>query len=429
MDLLPATRAGIERIQLNKLRMLLRELAGPNPFWTSRLEAAGLTDGISSLDDFRRLPLTTKQELVDDQNAHPPYGTNLTVPLSRYVRLHQTSGTTGRPMRWLDTADSWDWFMRCWSQIYAAVGMGPEEVVAFPFSFGPFIGFWAAFDAAVRRGYRCLPLGGLSTETRLDVILENRATTVCCTPTYALRMTEAAAMRGIDLRASAVRRFIFAGEPGAALAPIRKTIDDAWGARVFDHWGMTDVGSLGIEDECEPQVLRILESECIAEVIDPENQAPVAPGELGELIITNLGRIGQPVLRYRTGDLVRSAVDPAPDGSALLRLPGGILGRSDDMVVIRGNNVFPSSIDALLRELPEIVEYRATVRTVRAMPHLSLEVEPRADAGSDLQQRVERRLKDRLGFHIEVQIAAPETLPRFEMKARRFVRVTESGDP
>ncbi len=170
------------------------------PSGLARLQAAGVGPEISSLADFRRLPFTTKQELVDDQNTHAPYGTNLTFPLPQYIRLHQTSGTTGRPMRWLDTQDSWDWFMRCWSQIYTAAGVERDAVVAFPFSFGPFIGFWAAFDGAVRRGYRSLPLGGLATETRLDVIVENRATVVCCTPTYALRMTDVAEQRGMDLR-------------------------------------------------------------------------------------------------------------------------------------------------------------------------------------------------------------------------------------
>ena len=186
---------------------------------------------------------------------------------------------------------------------------------------------------------------------------------------------------------------------------------------------MTDIGSLGIEAEVEPAVLRILESECLAEIVDPETGEPVAAGELGELIITNLGRHGQPVLRYRTGDLVRAATTPAPDGSEILRLPGGILGRTDDMVVIRGNNVFPSSIDAVIRTLPEVVEYRATVKTVRAMPHLVIEVEPRpGDDSAVLPKRVERLFKERLGFQTEVLLAAVGALPRFEMKGRRFHR-------
>jgi len=424
MDSLPASRTAIERVQLNKLRMLLRALWQRNPFWTARLQAAGVTPEITSLADFRRLPFTTKQELVDDQNTHAPYGTNLTFPLPQYVRLHQTSGTTGRPMRWLDTQDSWDWFMRCWSQIYTAAGVERDAVVAFPFSFGPFIGFWAAFDGAVRRGYRCLPLGGLATETRLDVIVENRATVVCCTPTYALRMTDVAEQRGMDLRKASVRRFIFAGEPGACLEPIRERIRDVWGARVFDHWGMTDIGSLGIEHESEPGVLRILESECIGEIVHPETGEPVPAGELGELVITNLGRHGQPVLRYRTGDLVRAATTPAPGGAETLRLPGGILGRTDDMVVIRGNNVFPSSIDAVMRSIPDVIEYRATVKTVRAMPHLVLEVEPRTEeVAAALTHVVQRAFRERLGFQTEVALAEMNSLPRFELKARRFHRV------
>jgi phenylacetate-CoA ligase len=420
-------RAAIQQRQLERVRLLLDEVAAHNPFWRAKLQAAGYRPGsIATLDDFRRLPLTSKSELVADQNAHPPYGTNLTYPLTRYCRLHQTSGTTGKPMRWLDTPESWDWLMGCWAQIYRIVGLRAHDVLAFPFSFGPFIGFWAAFDGAARLGNLCLPMGGMSSEARLQMIADLNATIVCCTPTYALRLVEVAESIGMDLAATKVKKLIVAGEPGGNIPEVRRRIEEGWGARLFDHWGMTDITSLGIEPEANPGGLLILETECIAEIIDPESGAPVAPGELGELIITNLGRWGMPVIRYRTGDLVRAATEPCKSGLELLRLEGGILSRADDMVTIRGNNVFPSSIEAIVRQFPEVVEYRIIIERVRAMQHLRLEIEPAtaldATALGELMTRMGRTMKDRLNFQAEIESVECGSLPRFEGKARRVVR-------
>ncbi|QDU37936.1 Phenylacetate-coenzyme A ligase [Maioricimonas rarisocia] len=428
------SRDEIERSQLERLQRLLGEVHARNPFWQQKLGQAGITPGdIRSLDDLRKLPFLTKQELVDDQNANPPYGTNLTYPPSGYSRLHQTSGTTGRPMRWLDTSDSWDWFMKCWAQIYRIVGLREDDVLAFPFSFGPFIGFWAAFDGACRLGRLSLPMGGLTSEARLRMMLELNATFVCCTPTYAMRLVEIAAGKNIDLASSAVRGLVVAGEPGGNVPSVRRRIEEGWGARVFDHWGMTDIGSLGIEPHDAPGGLSILETECIAEIVDPDTGEPVEPGTLGELIITNLGRWGHPVIRYRTGDLVRAAAE-CPSGRSLLRLDGGIQGRADDMVTIRGNNVFPSSVEAILREFDAVAEYRIIVESQRSMHQLRLEIEPvpavaeHADEQDRLLKTVAAAIKDRLNFHPAIEAVPVESLPRFELKGRRFVRRDGNAD-
>lgn len=422
------SRDAIEARQLAALQAMLREVRRRNSFWRAKFAAAAFDpDAVAGLDDFRRLPLTTKHELVHDQNEHPPYGTNLTYPLTDYSRLHQTSGTTGKPMRWLDTPASWDWLMNCWAQIYRIVGLRDNDVLAFPFSFGPFIGFWAAFDGAVRLGNLCLPMGGMSSEARLQMIRELNATVVCCTPTYALRLVEVAEAAGINLAESKVRMLIVAGEPGGNIPSVRERIESGWGARLFDHWGMTDITSLGIEPANAPGGLMILETECIAEIINPDTGEPTPRGELGELIITNLGRWGMPVIRYRTGDLVRAATERCRSGLNLLRLEGGILGRVDDMVTIRGNNVFPSSIEAIIREFAEVVEYRIIIERVRAMQHLRLEIEPAADVEAAdgctaLLVRIGRSIKDRLNFQAEITAVPCGSLPRFEMKARRLIR-------
>lgn len=423
------SREAITARQTERLQHLLAEIAKTNPFWRSRLTQSSLSmSDLRNVEDLSKLPLLTKQELVDDQNAHPPFGTNLTFPLNGYARLHQTSGTTGKPMRWLDTTESWSWFMDCWEQIYRIAEIRNDDIFAFPFSFGPFIGFWGAFEGAQRIGNLSLTMGGMTSEARLRMMLEMNATVVCCTPTYAMRLIDVAEAAGIQLNESAIRLLIVAGEPGGAIPAIRTRIEEGFGARVLDHWGMTDIGALGIEPFNAPGGLLILETECIAEILNPQTSEPVSPGELGELVITNLGRIGQPVIRYRTGDLVRAATTPCPSGLNLLRLEGGILGRVDDMVTIRGNNVFPSSLDAILREIPEIVEYRITVETQRSMPHMKIEIEPvvnsdgEANSAERIVQQVRQAIKDRLNFQAEVIPVAVDSLPRFELKGRRFHR-------
>lgn len=413
--------------QSNRLAELLQQIVPSNPFWTAKFKEAGVDVGsVCGLDDLRKLPTCNKAEIVSDHADNQPYGSNLTFPMSAYSRLHQTSGTTGNPLRCLDTPESWDWFMECWAQIYRLIGLRPEDRCFFPFSFGPFIGFWAAFEGACRLGNLCIPGGGMSTSTRLRVIEANQATVLACTPTYAMRMAEVASEEGMDISNGPVRAIVVAGEPGGSIPTIRDRIEQAWGARVFDHWGMTEIGSLAVECEARPRELLMLEAECIAEIVDPQTLEPVEPGAEGELLITNLGRVGFPLIRYRTGDLVRACTDSTDTGLDLLRLDGGILGRADDMFTIRGNNVFPSSIDAVMREFDDLAEYRIELVTERAMGQVRLSVEPRGDLTSaavdELTKQVRQRIKDRLNFHAEVVAVEVNSLPRFELKGRRFIR-------
>ena len=425
------SRSEILDRQETRLRQMLAEIVPANPFWGRRFSAAGIEAGdIRSLADLARLPFTTKAELVADQREQPPYGTNLTYPLTACLRLHQTSGTTGSPLRWLDTPASWDWILGCWQQIYRMAGVRPDDRLCFPFSFGPFLGFWAAFDGAQRLGNLCLAAGGMSSQARLQLIFDNAVTVVCCTPTYALRLAEAAAESGLDLAAGPVRSLIVAGEPGGCLPAMRRGIETAWGARVFDHWGMTEIGPLASECVEDPGNLCVLETECIAEIIDPVSLQPVPAGTSGELVLTNLGRWGSPLLRYRTGDVVQAATGAATGGYQLLRLEGGIRGRCDDMLTIRGNNFYPSALEELIRQFSAVAEYRIEVRTRKAMHEVRIEVEPTPEAdrlaqSAELAAQIAHLVKDRLNFHAEVRAVACGSLPRFEMKGRRTVRVIE----
>lgn len=356
-------------------------------------------------------PFTTKAELVADQAERPPYGTVLTRPLNDYVRLHQTSGTTtGRPLVWLDTADSWDWLLGRWDSIFAHAGVGPGDRLFFAFSFGPFLGFWTAF-AAAGRSMLCLTGGGMTSPARLKHLLDHRVTVVLCTPTYALHLAEVARRDGFDLPGSSVRKLIVAGEPGGLIPATRARIEAGWGARVHDHYGLTEVGPVAVEPEGDPYAMRLLDG-YLAEVIDPATAEPIADGEPGELVLTNLGRLGSPLVRYRTGDIVRKSGD---------RLVGGILARADDMFHLRGNNVYPSAIEAIVRRFEDVAEYRIEVDATGTLARLTITVEPAADADPDaVAGRIEQAVRDELLFRPTVVSVTPGSLPRPEMKARRF---------
>lgn len=402
---------------------MLAEILPRNRFWSRRFQEAGLwPDEIATLDDLRRFPFLTKDDLAVDQSVSPPYGSNLTYAVPSYTRLHQTSGTTGHPLRWLDSRESWNWMLGNWEQMYLLMGLRPEDRLFFAFSFGPFLGFWTGFEAAQRLGNFCLTAGGLSSEARLNLLLDNQATVVCCTPTYALRLAEVAAQLGIDLKSSPVRALIVAGEGGGNIPATRARLESAWGARVFDHWGMTEIGPLAMEAVSDPGSLYVLETECIAEIVDSESGDPVATGQEGELVVTNLGRLGSPLIRYRTGDRVRAS--SSGKFGDLLRLDGGILGRVDDMVTIRGNNIYPAALEDVIRRVPGVVEYRIEVRSIREMQHLKIDVEP--DAANENPQQVAaavgRAIKERWNFQAEVMAVPVGSLPRFELKGQRFFR-------
>jgi len=416
--------AGLAALQRRKLGAMLTAVGATNTFYGAKL--SGITFDPAS-DPIEKLPFTTRAELERDQAEHPPYGTNLTRPLADYVRIHQTSGSSGgAPMRWLDTAANWLWWKKLWGIIYAAAGVTRADRMFFPFSFGPFVGFWAAFESAVALGNLSLSGGGMTTLARLHFMLENACTVVCCTPTYALRMAEVAVADGIDLPGSPVAKLIVAGEPGGSIPATRKRIEAAWGARVYDHTGMTEIGALGFECEQAPGGVHLAESECIAEVIDPASGRPVADGEEGELVLTNLGRWDSPLIRYRTNDQVRvTRSRRCACGRWFARMEGGILGRIDDMVVVRGNNIFPASLEAIIRRFDGIAEFRVQVLDDVSLARLRVDLEPANGADpARLTRLVAQAIQDALNFRADVHAVAAGSLPRFDMKARRFVRTT-----
>jgi phenylacetate-CoA ligase len=405
-------RAALAGMQLKKLNQLLADVLAHNAFYQRKL--VGTPQQLKSLDELSALPITTKEEL-QPAAGDEPFAANHTHRLDRYVRCHQTSGTRGRPLVVLDTADDWQWWIDAWQYVLDSADVTPSDRVLLAFSFGPFIGFWSAFDALVARGSLVIPGGGLGSLARIELIRSAGVTTLLCTPTYALRLAEVAAEHNFDLAPLPVEKIIVAGEPGGSLPATRSRIERAWDARVIDHAGATEVGPWGFADS-ERRGLHVNESQFIAEFHSIETGHPARAGELSHLILTTLGRRGAPVIRYRTGDVVRPDW-PASGPNRFVLLEGGILGRADDMLIVRGMNVYPTAIEQILRSFPEIVEYRVTARRRGELDELVIEVEDHLHQ----PDRVAEELRLKLGLAVEVRAVSAMSLPRFESKGRRFI--------
>lgn len=411
-------REALEQIQLKKFQVMLEKLLRDNRFYRCKLSRAGLERAadLRTLDDLRRLPFTTKDELAADQTQHPPYGTNLTFPRRRYTRIHQTSGVTGEPLLCLDTNDSWEWWARCWATVLHAAGVTSLDRIFFAFSFGPFIGFWSGYQGAQRIGALSIPGGGMSSYQRAKAILRHDISVLVCTPTYALHLAEVAEQERIDIAGSKVNVTIHAGEPGASLPATKKRIEDAWQARCFDHAGATEVGAWGFECQAQSGV-HVNEGEFICEVIDPASGEPAADGEL---VMTNLGRWGMPVIRYRTGDRVKLELEPCACGRSYSRLEGGVIGRIDDVLIVRGINVFPSSIENVVRRFPSVGEFAADVYREKEMDELVLRIEVDEADPTGVVDDVTKQIRHGLGLRIKVEPVPFGSLPGFALKARRF---------
>lgn len=410
----------LEHQQLSALNRLVAEIAPANRFYRTKLESANAFDGFTSLADFRtRMPFTTKDELARDQIDHPPYGTTLTQPLERYTRFHQTSGTSGKPIIWLDTAESWQWVLDNWKTVWQKAGAMPGDAAFFAFSFGPFLGFWAAFDSAVQLGLRVIPAGGLSSAERLRFLLARGPRFMCCTPTYALRLAEVACQESIDLRDSGLERIMVAGEPGGSVPAVRARIEASWpGARVVDHHGMTEVGPVSYGTPEEPSMLRLLHHAYLCEVLEPGTNERVSDGENGELVLTTLGRAACPLIRYRTGDLVKPVMIAGEDPGAFA-LEGGILSRVDDMVIVRGVNLYPSAMDAAVRAIAGVRDYRVEIDQRGTLPQVKVQFEAN-NGGIETAATLAKHLRATFQMRMEVEEVPAGILPVFEMKARRW---------
>ena len=418
-------RSELERIQLNKLNALLANVLPNNRYYQERFGCSVLR--LDSLADWSTMRTSKKSDWLGEDSSG--LAIHHSFAQDQYRRYHRTSGTRGRPMVILDTAEDWQWWIATWQYVLDASGIQADDRIMMAFSFGPFIGFWSAHDACLQRGCMVIPCGGMSTASRIDLIQSARPTVLFSTPSYALHMADDAANRGIDLVGSSIRQVFVAGEPGGSVAAIRAKIESAFGAQVMDHAGATEVGPWGFGSR-DGQAIHVIESEFIAEFLpwdsgqSEENKA--AGSGLGsgvfELVLTSLGRVGAPVMRYRTGDLVRPIFAEGSDCN-FVRLELGVVGRTDDMIVVRGVNIFPSSIDTIVRSFPAVTEYRLTVSKRGAMDELLLDFESIENGESKTSVELAEKLSIQLNLRFEVTRVDKGVLPRSEGKARRMFDV------
>lgn len=423
-------RERLEALQLAKLRTLAEWAAARSPHYERTFKEAGFApDQLGSCDDLRRVPLLTRQDWMDSQAAHPPYGELAVIDPAQAIRLHTTSGTTGRmPLRALDGRKDWAWIAEMWAYGIWAAGIRPADTAYIAFGYGSFIGFWGLHYSMEKIGVLNIPGGAQPTASRVKQIVDFDATVVASTPTYAIRLAQEAAELGIDLPGSAVSRLILSGEPAGSIPQTKALIERMWGAKAYDTAGMTEIGTIMIF-ECarQPGGTHLIEDHVIEEVIDPVTLEPVPYGEMGERVVTSFGRSAIPLLRYRTGDLVVKVPAPSCDcGRTFDLYEGGILGRVDDMKLVRGTNVYPRAVEAIVREHPEVVEFQLRLFREELIDRIAVRVELPPDYPDGrwpgLRETLARELAEaHEGLTFLVERAAVGELPRFELKARRTV--------
>lgn len=418
----------LRRLQLAKLRRVAEWAQARSPHYRRTFAAAGFAPAdLTTFDDLRRIPFLTRQEWMDGQAELPPYGTLPAAGHESAIRLHTTSGTTGRmPLRALDSRKDWTWAAEMWCYGMWAMGIRPADVAYVAFGYGSFIGFWGLHYGLEKIGALTVPGGAQTTESRVRQIVDFGVTVVASTPTYALRLAQEAERQGIDLPGSAVHTVVLSGEPAGSIPETKTLIEKLWGAKAYDTAGMTEISTIFMY-ECshQPGGAHIIEDHVIEEVVDPATGEPVPYGQTGERVVTSFGRSMIPLLRYRTADLVCKV--PAATcgcGRTFDIYQGGVLGRVDDMKLVRGTNVYARAIEGIVRGFPEVEEFQIRIHRegIRDEITLAVEVPVADDAWSAMEQRLGQELAAaHEGLRFLVERAPAGSLPRFELKARRLV--------
>ncbi|HGY92756.1 MAG TPA: phenylacetate--CoA ligase family protein [Planctomycetes bacterium] len=431
-----APKSDLRALQLEKLRRSVAWAVAKSPFHRRLYEEAGVgVDDLKTLDDIRRLPFMTREDWMASQAEKPFFGDVLTASREHAIRYHLTSGTSGRqPLRVLDGGKDWQWISECWAYGFWGFGVRPEDTVFFAFSYGSFIGFWGAHYCCEKIGALTIPSGNMTTENRVRQLVEMEATTVCATPTYAIRLALEAEKQGLDLPGSSVNKLIVSGEPAGSIPAMKRLLEEKWGAKCADTAGMTELGTI-MMFECaeQPGGAHIIEDHFIEEVLDPETDDPVSYGEMGERVVTSFGRGMIPVIRYRTKDLVvKVPHDHCSCGRTFDIFEGGIQGRVDDMLLIRGTNVYPRAVEAIVREYDEVDEFQIVAwRREDAIDELTVKVEFVAgftgDRSGTLSTLAADLKRNHEGLRINVEEAAEGSLPRFELKAKRLIDRRNQG--
>ncbi len=430
-------RENLRALQVKKFRRILTWAYEHSAFHQRLYRQAGMEPGdIKTLEDIARVPKVEKSVMREIQKKEPyPYGDMLCVPLDEVTAFRQTSGTTGQPVYQPDTWQDWEWWAEAWAYILYAQGYRASDRVFLPFGYNIFVAFWAGHYGAEKLGCEVIPGGVLNTEARLLKMQELRATAMMATPTYVLGMADTARKKlGIDPAADlTIGRITCAGEPGASIPATKKRMEDAWGAKVYDHIGATEIGAWSYECQEQPGGLHVNEALFLVQIEDPETGEMIEePGKPGKMVITSFDRMAQPCVRFDSKDIIMWHEAPCDCGRTFRMIKGGVIGRADDIIKVKGVLLAPTAIEEVVRGIPELGdEYEVTVRKKGDTDMISLKVELQPDAEGG-KEKVLAHLNDELrvktNLRYDISFHPYGTLPRYDVKAKRFKDLRKLGD-
>lgn len=426
-------RDKLRDLQLKKFKRIFKWSYEKSKFHRSLYEKAGIKPvDIRSMEDIRHIPTVEKSMMRDIQRKDPfPYGDTLCVPLDDVSEYRQTSGTTGQPIYQADTWEDWEWWSECWSYILWAQGYRPSDRVFIPFGYNVFVAFWAAHYAAEKIGAEVVPGGVLDTQARILKIQELETTAMMATPTYILGMADTAKNKmGIDPASLSINKITCAGEQGASIPATKNRMQEAWGAKVYDHAGATEIGAWCYECGEQPGGLHINEAFFLVEIQDIETGEYIEePDRMGKMIITAFDRYAQPCVRFDSKDLIMWSKETCSCGRSFRMIKGGVLGRFDNITKVKGVLLAPYAIEEVVRDMDGLGdEFEVVVDKIADIDRITLKVEMLPDSGLTedsikAQLKDQLRLKTNLGYIIEFHEYG--TLPRYELKAKRFKDLRE----
>lgn len=426
LETLPGEK--LQKLHLKKFQSIFKWAYEQSKFYNKLYGDAGIEPGdIKTFNDIRKVPKVEKAMMRAIQGKAPyPYGDMLCVPLEKVTEYHQTSGTTGQPVYQADTWQDWEWFAEAWAYILYAQGYRDYDRVFLPFGYNVFIAFWGAHYGAEKLGCEVIPGGVLNTEARILKMQELKASAFMATPTYVLGMADVAKRKlGIDPpKDLQIRRITVAGEPGGSIPTTRKRMEEAWGAKVYDHIGATEIGAWSYE--CTYQCgSHVNEALFLVEIEDVDTGEIIAtPGRKGKMIITALDRIAQPCIRFDSKDIIEWSPDECECGRTFRLIKGGVIGRADDITKVKGVLLAPTSIEEVVRGIPELSdEYEVLVTKKGDIDDITLKVELILGQQNNIDaikaKLVDQlRIKTNLGYNLEFYDYG--TLPRYDVKAKRF---------
>lgn len=419
------------KIILPKLQAQLSYAYEKSPFYKKKWDKAGVKpEDIRSLADFERIPFLTKEEIRQDQAENPPFGSYLCVPRHEVARVQGTSGTTGRPTAFAISRGDMERIAEAHARAMWGFGMRPEDMVFIGSFFSLYWGSWGALIGTERLGATAFPFGaGVAGQSdgSIEWMRDVKPTVFYGTPSYGLYLAEKAKARGIDPKKDFNFRILFfSGEPGAGVPATRKRIEDTYGGICIDSGSTAEMAPWMANCECEHrQGMHFWQDSVYAELVDPKTKKRVPYGQEGATVYTHLERDSQPMIRFWAGDITRWVIDPCPCGRTYPRLPKGIYGRADDMIVVRGENVYPSAIEDVIRAIRGFGdEFRIVVTREKELDEMTLLTERAADADASVAPEIKKRLETDLkarGLRSIVEVKEPGTLERTEFKAKRVI--------